>query len=76
MMESIAWRPVSAVDPLALVEARNQAHHALQIPAIAAIAFIPFRDDDSPINGNAYLMLESVRQDDVTIKPGPNEVRM
>lgn len=40
-----AWRPIGAVDPVQLVEARNQAHHALQLPAMAAIAFIPFRED-------------------------------
>ncbi|NEQ48322.1 MAG: hypothetical protein F6K00_34240 [Leptolyngbya sp. SIOISBB] len=50
MVESIAWRPVGAVDPCSLVEARNQAHHALQIPALAAIAFVPPRDDFSHIN--------------------------
>ena len=32
-MESIVWRSVGAVDPLKLVEARNQAHHAMQLPA-------------------------------------------
>jgi hypothetical protein len=50
MTESFDWRPVGAVDPLSLVEARNQAHHALQIPAMAAIAFVPPRDDFSHIN--------------------------
>ena len=50
MMESAAWRPVGAVDPLKLVEARNQAHHAMQLPALAAIAFVPFREDYSHIN--------------------------
>lgn len=50
MTESAVWRPVGAVDPLTLVEARNQAHHAMQLPALAAIAFVPFRDDYSHIN--------------------------
>ena len=45
MMESAVWRPVGAVDPLKLVEARNQAHHAVQLPAMAAISFVPFRED-------------------------------
>ena len=50
MTESTAWRPVGAVAPLTLVEARNQAHHALQLPAMAAIAFAPFKEDYSHIN--------------------------
>lgn len=45
MMTTATWRTVGAVDPLALVEARNQAHHALQLHAMAAIAFVPFRSD-------------------------------
>lgn len=50
MMTKAVWRTVGAVDPLELVEARNQAHHALQLPAMAAIAFVPFREDYSHIN--------------------------
>ncbi|MEO0534827.1 MAG: hypothetical protein AAF215_13300 [Cyanobacteria bacterium P01_A01_bin.123] len=50
MTQSAAWRPVGAVDPLKLVEARNQAHHALQLPAMAAIAFVPFREDYGHLN--------------------------
>ncbi|NER78696.1 MAG: hypothetical protein F6K42_03785 [Leptolyngbya sp. SIO1D8] len=50
MTESAAWRPVGAVDPLTLVEARNQAHHALQLPAMAATVFVPFREDYSHLN--------------------------
>jgi len=48
--ESIAWRPVGAVNPLTLVEARNQAHHALQLPAMAASAFVPFCENYSHLS--------------------------
>jgi hypothetical protein len=48
--KSIVWRSVGAVDPLSLVEARNQAHHALQLPAKAASAFVPFRENYSHLN--------------------------
>ena len=50
MTESIVWRSVGAVDPLALVEARNQAHHALQLPAMAASAFVPARENYSHLS--------------------------
>lgn len=50
MSEPTVWRPVGAVNPLQLVDARNQAHHAMQIPALAAIAFVPPRADYSHIN--------------------------
>lgn len=45
-----AWRRVGAVDATTLVDARLQAHHALQIIVSAPISYLPARPDDSHTN--------------------------
>jgi hypothetical protein len=44
------WRRVGAVDPAALVDARLQLHHALQIAVSAPISYLAPRPDDSHTN--------------------------
>jgi hypothetical protein len=44
------WRPLGAVNPTSLGEARLQAHYAVQWLARAARAYIPARPDDSHTN--------------------------
>jgi hypothetical protein len=49
-MNGSKWRPLGAVDPRSLSEARLQAHYAIQWLARAARAYIPARPDDSHTN--------------------------
>ncbi len=44
------WRRTGAIDPTALVDARLQLHHALQIIVSAPISFLEKRPDDSHTN--------------------------
>jgi hypothetical protein len=42
-----AWRPLGAVAPTALADARGQLHHAAQVANAAAISLLPPAPDDS-----------------------------
>src|SRR4051794_14212309 len=44
---SVTWRPLGAVPPTALVDARVQLHHAAQVTNAAAISLLPPAADDS-----------------------------
>jgi hypothetical protein len=44
---SAAWRPLGAVAPTALAEARVQLHHAAQVANAAALTLLPREPDDS-----------------------------
>lgn len=70
MTDSAVWRPVGAVDPLSMVEARNQAHHALQLPALAAIAFVPPQPDYSHINFGWVESLQAFVSQDIPTDKG------
>ncbi|MGF1529509.1 MAG: hypothetical protein ACFCBW_22415 [Candidatus Competibacterales bacterium] len=49
-MNQAAWRPLGAVDPRQLVETRDQAHHAIQLPGMVAAAYAPPEEDYSHLN--------------------------
>lgn len=74
MTDFAAWRPVGAIDPRELVEARNQAHHAMQIPGLAAIAFVPFREDYSHINFGWVDALSAFISHDIPTASGAAQV--
>ncbi len=41
------WNDVSEIDPVSLVKARQELHHAIQFPAAFGKSYLPPRDDDS-----------------------------
>jgi hypothetical protein len=50
MPADVAWPKVGAVDPGDLVDARLEAHHALQLIVSLGVSYLPHQDDDSHTN--------------------------